>query len=204
MKRRHSMPFGSQICDDGSVCFRLWAPKAHTVHVAIEDPKLTLAMSPVDNGWFELITSQASAGTHYRFHINDAELVPDVASRYQPDDVHGPSEVIDPSHFEWQDDRWRGRPWHEAVIYELHVGTFTPEGTFRALQERLEHLRGLGITAIELMPLSDFPGKRNWGYDGVLPYAPDSAYGAPEDLKQLVQTAHSHGLMIFLDVVYNH
>jgi maltooligosyltrehalose trehalohydrolase len=112
--------------------------------------------------------------------------VPDPASRFSPDDVHGPSVVIDPQRFEWTDDAWRGRPWEEAVVYELHVGAFTEEGTFNAARERLGELAELGITAIELMPLADFPGQRNWGYDGVLQFAPDASYGTPDDLKALV------------------
>ena len=204
MRRKHSMPFGSEVGENGSVRFRLWAPKAERVDVVIETSKLSVSMSPVGDGWFELSTQQASVGTRYRFQIDGKELVPDIASRYQPADVHGPSEVIDPLAFDWEDNDWRGRPWPEAVIYELHVGAFTAEGTFRAVLDKLDYLANLGITAIELMPLSDFPGKRNWGYDGVLPYAPDSSYGTPEDLKQLVQAAHARGLMVFLDVVYNH
>ena len=129
---------------------------------------------------------------------------PDPASRYQPEDVHGPSEVIDPAAYVWRDAGWSGRPWEEAVVYELHIGAFTPEGTFRAAIGKLDHLVALGVTAIEIMPIGDFPGRRNWGYDGVLPYAPDSAYGRPEDLKALVEAAHARGLMVLLDVVYNH
>jgi 1,4-alpha-glucan branching enzyme/maltooligosyltrehalose trehalohydrolase len=161
-------------------------------------------MRQLDNGWFELVTDHAGAGTRYQFQIDGGLHVPDPASRFQPQDVHGPSEVIDPAAFDWQDTGWRGRRWEEAVIYELHVGTFTPEGTFAALEKRLDYLAQLGVTAVELMPLSDFPGTRNWGYDGVLPFAPDSSYGTPSDLKKLIQTAHAKGLMILLDVVYNH
>ncbi len=130
--------------------------------------------------------------------------MPDPASRFQPWDVNGPSAVVDPCAFEWSDDAWRGRPWREAVIYEMHVGAFTPEGTYAAAQPRLADLAKLGVTAIELMPLADFAGRRNWGYDGVLPFAPDAAYGTPEDLKRFVAAAHGHGLMVLLDVVYNH
>ena len=130
--------------------------------------------------------------------------VPDPASRFNPDDVHGASEVIDPLAYSWGDASWRGRPWHEAVVYELHVGTFTPEGTFSAAARRLPELAALGITAIELMPVADFPGRRNWGYDGVLHFAPDASYGTPDDLKELVDRAHGAGLMVLLDVVYNH
>ena len=135
----------------------------------------------------------------------DGELfVPDPASRFQPHDVDGPSEVITPHAYKWRDHAWNGRPWNEAVIYELHVGTFTPEGTYAGAAKKIGTLKELGITAIELMPLSDFAGRRNWGYDGVLPYAPDSAYGRPEDLKALVDAAHAAGVMVLLDVVYNH
>ncbi len=130
--------------------------------------------------------------------------MPDPASRANPYDVHGSSQVVDPSAFDWQDDTWKGRLWYESVIYELHVGTFTAEGTFTAALQRLDYLVELGITAIELMPIADFPGKRNWGYDGVLLFAPDSCYGTPEELKALVQAAHTRGLMVLLDVVYNH
>ena len=136
--------------------------------------------------------------------LPDGLRVPDPASRYQPEDVHGPSEVVDAAAYVWRDTGWRGRPWHEAVVYELHIGAFTPEGTFRGAIDKLDHLVALGVTAIEIMPIGDFPGGRNWGYDGVLPYAPDSSYGRPEDLKALVEAAHARGLMVLLDVVYNH
>jgi malto-oligosyltrehalose trehalohydrolase len=161
-------------------------------------------MEPVDAGWHELITNSARAGTRYRFKLPDGLRVPDPASRYQPADVHGPSEVVDPAAYRWHDADWTGRPWQEAVIYELHIGAFTPEGTFQAAIGKLDHLAALGITAIEMMPIGDFPGLRNWGYDGVLPYAPDSSYGRPGDLKAFVEAAHARGLMVLLDVVYNH
>ena len=154
-------------------------------------------------GWFELTVSEAGAGIRYRFEANGVR-VPDPASRFNPDDVHRASEVIDPAAFAWRDTAWCGRPWEEAVVYELHVGTFSPEGTFRGVTERLDYLAELGVTAIELMPVADFPGARNWGYDGVLPYAPESRYGRPDDLKELVQAAHERNLMVLLDVVYNH
>ena len=131
-------------------------------------------------------------------------FVPDPASRFQPEDVHGPSEVVDPAAYAWADRDWRGRPWHEAVIYELHIGTFTPEGSFIGAIGKLDHLASLGVTAIEIMPVADFPGRRNWGYDGVALYAPDASYGRPEDMKRLVDAAHARGIMVFLDVVYNH
>ena len=206
MKRRHRMPFGAECRNDGSVRFRLWAPAAQKGELCAGDVNRSthIPLDRLDEGWFELVTDAAKPGTQYRFRIDDGHKVPDPASRFQPRDVHGPSEVIDPDAFAWNDDLWRGRRWEEAVIYELHVGAFTPEGTFAAARERLDYLAELGITAIELMPLADFPGKRNWGYDGVLPFAPDSTYGRPDTLKELVQSAHSRGLMVLLDVVYNH
>ena len=128
----------------------------------------------------------------------------DPASRYQPEDVHGPSEVVDPAAFAWTDLEWQGRPWKEAVLYEMHIGAFTPEGTFGAAVTKLDYLLELGVTAIEIMPVGDFPGRRDWGYDGALSYAPDASYGRPEELKALVDAAHARGLMVLLDVVYNH
>jgi malto-oligosyltrehalose trehalohydrolase len=206
MKRRHDMPFGAQCRDDGSVRFRLWAPAARQVELCLGDVNRSthIPLNRRDDGWFELVTDAAKPGTQYRFRIHDAQQVPDPASRFQPRDVHGPSEVIDPNAFFWLDQDWRGRRWEEAVIYELHVGAFTPGGTFAAARDRLDYLAELGITALELMPVADFPGQRNWGYDGVYPFAPDSSYGRPEDLKELVQSAHSRGMMVLLDVVYNH
>jgi maltooligosyltrehalose trehalohydrolase len=205
VKRRHQMPFGAECRDDGSVRFRLWAPEAGQVELCLTASNVSrLALAKVEHGWFELVTAGAAAGSRYQFQIDGQTKVPDPASRFQPVDAHGPSEVIDPHAFEWADENWRGRPWEEAVIYELHVGAFTAEGTFAAVQQKLDYLAHLGVTALELMPVADFPGKRNWGYDGVLPYAPDSSYGRPEDLKRLIQAAHAKGLMVFLDVVHNH
>jgi maltooligosyltrehalose trehalohydrolase len=205
MKHSHRMPFGAEVTEDGKVRFRLWAPNAKRVEVCVEDgSRRCVPLMGTDDGWFEVITGEAAAGTLYRFQINGRSKVPDPASRFQPQDVLGPSAVIDSRQFEWEDDHWRGRAWDEAVIYELHVGTFTAEGTFEGIEKKLDYLCELGVTAIELMPVSDFPGMRNWGYDGVLPFAPDSSYGKPDDLKRLVQAAHGKGLMIFLDVVYNH
>jgi malto-oligosyltrehalose trehalohydrolase len=161
-------------------------------------------MTPLAGGWHELFQENVPVGTRYRFQLPNGLRVPDPASRFQPEDVHGPSELVDTSSWEWNDAGWPGRPWHETVIYELHIGTFTTEGTFQAAAGRLDYLADLGVTAIQLMPVADFYGGRNWGYDGVLPYAPDSTYGRPEDLKALVEAAHARGLMVFLDVVYNH
>ena len=200
-----AMPFGAT-CVDGGVRFRIWAPAVTSVDLKLEDkdaPSL-VSMAGMGGGWFEVVTNAARASSRYRFRIDDRIDVPDPASRYQPEDVLGPSMVIDPGAFPWQHGEWRGRPWHEAVLYELHVGTFSPAGTFDGVRERLDYLAELGVTAVELMPVADFSGRRNWGYDGVLPYAPDSAYGTPDDLKRLVDAAHGRGLMMFLDVVYNH
>ncbi len=192
------MRFGPLITPEG-VQFRLWAPAAQEVSLVLPDSEKP--MRQAEGGWFEALEPDAGAGTRYRFRVDKKNLVPDPASCFQPEDVDGPSEVID-GEFDWHE--WNGRPWEEAVIYELHVGTFTPKGDFLSVIEKIPHLKDLGITAIELMPLADFSGRRNWGYDGVLPYAPDSAYGRPEDLKSLVNAAHRAGLMVFLDVVYNH
>src|ERR1700723_3249814 len=206
MKRRHKMPFGAEWRDDGSVRFRLWAPAAAKVELCLGDVTrgTHIPLARLAQGWFELVTAAAKPGTQYRFRIDEGQKVPDPASRFQPRDVHGPSEVIDPDSFVWQDDSWRGRRWEEAVIYEMHVGAFTADGTFAAAIDRLDYLAEVGITAIEPMPVADFPGQRNWGYDGVFPFAPDSMYGRPEDLKTLVQSAHDRRLMVLLDVVYNH
>jgi 1,4-alpha-glucan branching enzyme/maltooligosyltrehalose trehalohydrolase len=199
------MPFGAQVTGQ-RVRFRLWAPGCERVALCIADgaDETLLPMPSLGDGWFELRVAGAGAGMRYRYEVNDGLRVPDPASRSNPDDVHGTSEVIDPAAFDWQDTGWRGRPWEEAVVYELHVGTFSPAGTFAGVIERLDYLVALGVTAIELMPVADFPGARNWGYDGVLLFAPDSRYGRPEDLKALVQAAHAKGLMVLLDVVYNH
>ena len=206
MKRYHHMPFGAELVAGDRVRFRLWAPDAKNVdlHLEQEADGVTMPMTAEAAGWFTLTTDQATTGSRYRYRINGDLNVPDPASRFQPEDVHGASQVSDPCSFEWQDTDWRGRPWEKAVIYELHVGAFSHDGRFEGVQERLDYLVELGVTAIELMPVADFPGGRNWGYDGVLPFAPDSSYGTPEALKALIQTAHQKGLMVFLDVVYKH
>ena len=160
-------------------------------------------MRALDEGWFETKV-EAKPGTRYRFRIDGRLDAPDPASRHQPEDALGPSAVVDPGAYVWRHDDWSGRAWGDAAFYELHVGAFTPEGSFDGARRRLAYLAELGVTAIELMPISDFSGARNWGYDGVLPFAPDSAYGTPEALKRLVDDAHGYGLMVFLDVVYNH
>jgi malto-oligosyltrehalose trehalohydrolase len=195
------MPFGAELGAGGNTRFRLWAPSARSVELVLD--RLSIPMPEVSEGWRE-ITASASAGTHYRFRVDGKLEVPDPASRHNPQDVHGPSEVIDPRAYEWRDEGWRGRTWADAVLYELHVGTFSPDGTFAGVERRLDYLAQLGVTALELMPIADFPGVRNWGYDGVLQFAPDASYGRPDDLKRLIDAAHARELMVLLDVVYNH
>jgi maltooligosyltrehalose trehalohydrolase len=200
--RGHDMPFGTKLSERG-ITFRLWAPSARAVDVIV-DSTILQAMSFFGDGWYEATVSDAHDGSDYRFRIDRGLLVPDPASRFQPNGPFGESRVVDPHRFVWSDDQWRGRPWTEAVIYEAHVGAFTPEGNYAALADHLQDLRELGITAVELMPLADCPGARTWGYDGVLPFAPNESYGCPNDLKRLIERAHALGLMVFLDVVYNH
>ena len=191
--------FGPLLSDAG-VTFRLWAPAVREAALLLDEP---VPMTK-DDGWFEVHVADAGPGTRYRFRIDGELDIPDPISHFQPDDITGPSEVIDHSLYRWQTADWKGLPWEHAVFLETHVGTFTAEGTYRAMIGKLDHLADTGITALELMPLADFPGRWNWGYDGVLPFAPDSAYGTPEDLKALIDAAHARGIMVFLDVVYNH
>jgi maltooligosyltrehalose trehalohydrolase len=179
--------------------FALWAPDAFDVSVELDDGQ-SIPLLPQADGWF-VIQTRCPAGTRYRYNIDGEQEVPDPASRAQAGDLDRHSVVVDPLAYHWQHNDWQGRPWHEAVIYELHVGTL---GGFSAVEQHLARLVELGVTAIELMPLAQFPGERNWGYDGVLPYAPQASYGSPEQLKHLIDTAHGHGLAMILDVVYNH
>jgi maltooligosyltrehalose trehalohydrolase len=195
------MRFGASVRPDGT-SFRLFAPGARQVELLLEGNPAPMPRR--DGGWFELSVPGIRTGSLYQFRIDGRLAVPDPASRFQPRDANGPSEVIDPQSFVWTDDGWTGRPWHEAVIYELHLGAFTQEGTYEAAARQLDRLARLGVTAIELMPLADFSGARNWGYDGVLPFAPDSRYGRPEALKSFICAAHRVGLMVIVDVVYNH
>ena len=206
MRRAHHMPFGAELTPAGHVRFRLWAPAAAGVELVLCEERAArlLPMAATGGGFFELRTAQARPGSLYRFRIDGALEVADPASRSNPQGVHGPSAVVDPGQFLWQDGDWRAPPWPTTVLYELHVGTFTPEGTFTAARERLAHLAELGVTAIELMPVGAFPGVRDWGYDGVLAYAPQASYGTPGELKSLIDHAHHLGLAVVLDVVYNH
>lgn len=200
-------PYGTYFLPDGSVKFNFWAPDAKNVKLYLEvNNKIQeIEMSETKEKIYTVTTNLAAHGTLYGYKIDDELIVPDPASRYQPKDVHGLSQLMNPQKFNWENDyAWKGKPWEESIIYEIHTGTFTKEGTFNAIKDKLDYLISLGVNTIELMPVADFPGKRNWGYDGVLIYAPDSSYGTPDELKDLIKTAHSKGLMVFLDVVYNH
>lgn len=203
---RHDMPFGSRVTNDG-VRFRLYAPAASRVVVACEDGdgESISPLQALGGGWFEATVANARAGTRYAFMLDGAETrIPDPAARFAPSGVHGASLVVDPAAFAWPDDEPRSLPWNEHVFYEMHIGTFTPEGTYDAARAKLDDLAKLGVTALELMPLAEVPGTRNWGYDGVLPFAPTRNYGTPERLKAFVAAAHERGLAVYIDVVYNH
>ncbi len=193
----HTLPFGAEL-DGEKARFRIWAPSVDTMVVELDGQPH--AMTAEGEGWHSA-RLPAQAGQQYIFQLPDGAKCPDPASRAQADGVHGPSLVIDPRSYEWQNNLWTGRPWHEAVVYELHAGAF---GGFDGIREQLPRLAELGVTAVELMPIAQFPGKHNWGYDGVLPFAPQSSYGTPEQLKAMIDAAHGLGLMVMLDVVYNH
>lgn len=198
---RFRRSWGAEIIEDRIARFRLWAPNATAIAVRIDGEDQPMTAS--GDGWFELAVADIGSGTEYSYVLPDGAVVPDPASRAQVGEVHGPSVLVDPA-YRWANDDWRRRHWEEAVLYELHIGTFTPEGTFRAAIEKLPHLAAIGITALEIMPVAHFGGRRGWGYDGVLHYAPHVAYGTPDDMKAFIDAAHGHGIMVLLDVVYNH
>jgi maltooligosyltrehalose trehalohydrolase len=203
-RRHHCLPFGAEIGPDGQTRFRLWAPDAKSVALVFADAsRASRSLARDGRGWYEAV-APCGAGTLYSYRIDDELNVPDPAARFAPQGVQGPSEVVDPRAFEWRESHWEGLPWHRAVVYELHVGTFTEAGTFAAIMPRLKELAELGINTIELLPIATFPGRRGWGYDGVLPFAPHPSYGKPDDLKRLVDAAHAVGVAVVLDVVYNH
>ena len=191
------------ILQEGGTTFRVWAPRCRGVEVILEGRKPE-ALTPRDDGVFERSVAGVSAASRYQYRLNGERYRPDPVSRFQPEGVHGPSVVVDPSRFPWTDQGFRGHALTDLVFYELHVGTFTAAGTFEAVIPHLPHLVDLGITAIEIMPVAEFPGSRNWGYDGTHLYAPQSTYGGPRGLRRLIDAAHAHGLSVFLDVVYNH
>jgi maltooligosyltrehalose trehalohydrolase len=212
----HEMPFGAQILPDGRTRFRLWAPSVVRAELQLFEDAASPerkgesfhGMRVSQQGWHEIIVSGAGPGSRYKFLVytkdGDSRAVPDPASRRNPDGVHAASVVVDPWAYAWRDPSWRGRAWTDAVIYEIHIGTFTQAGTFAAAAGRLPDVAALGITALQIMPLAAFAGARNWGYDGVLPFAPAACYGSPDELKAFIDAAHGLGLMVFLDVVYNH
>lgn len=190
---------------DGSTRFRVWAPRARGVAVVIgEAARPPIPLAHEGDGYFSSVVSGVGHGARYRYCLDDGDPLPDPASRFQPLGVHGPSQVLDQGRYHWHDGEWRGIPLERYIIYELHVGTFTPQGTFDGVISRLDYLVELGVTAVELMPVAQFPGERNWGYDGTFPFAPQNSYGGPEGLKRLVDACHDRGMAVILDVVYNH
>ncbi|PWT91302.1 MAG: malto-oligosyltrehalose trehalohydrolase [Proteobacteria bacterium] len=199
MRTDWRLPFGANVTGDERTQFRIWAPAQQTMAVAVEGTA-PLPMSRRDGGWFEA-EAKCGAGARYRYVLADCTAVPDPAARAQDGDLHGASIVVDPFSYRWRHADWQGRPWHETVLYEAHAGLL---GGFAGVARELPRLAALGVTAVELMPIAEFPGGRNWGYDGALLFAPESSYGSPDDLRALIDAAHGHGLMMFLDVVYNH
>jgi maltooligosyltrehalose trehalohydrolase len=200
-----TLPWGATLTPGGSVEFRVWAPRVKRMSVQVlEDPVRIIAMQRNDDGIFSCRVPRVAEGADYYYLLEDLRQRPDPVSRCQPSGVHGPSRVVHPRSFAWTDVAWSGLPLSDLVFYEVHVGTFTPEGTFEAVIPKLAHLRDLGVNALELMPVASFPGDRNWGYDGVHLYAPQSSYGGPAGLKALVDACHRHGIAVVLDVVYNH
>jgi maltooligosyltrehalose trehalohydrolase len=203
--RSRRLPAGAEVLPGGGVHFRVWAPRRRRVEVVFEDGHEAAALRAEDAGYFSAFVPHARAGADYRFRLDGEEkLYPDPASRFQPEGPHGPSRVVDPSAFRWTDAGWQGATLKGQVIYELHVGTFTPEGTWEAAQRELRELAACGVTCVEMMPVADFPGRFGWGYDGVNLFAPTRLYGEPEDLRRFVDEAHACRIAVILDVVYNH
>jgi maltooligosyltrehalose trehalohydrolase len=201
LRRRY--PIGAELADHG-VSFRVWAPSRKTVAVVLENGT-NRPLSREPTGHFSGLVPEAEVGARYRFRLdNDETPYPDPASRFQPDGPHGPSQVIDPNSYAWHDRSWLGTKLQGQIIYEMHVGTFTPEGTWAAAIDKLPNLREIGITLIEMMPVNEFPGRFGWGYDGVDLFAPTARYGSPDDLRAFVDAAHRIGIGVILDVVYNH
>jgi maltooligosyltrehalose trehalohydrolase len=204
MTEKHQAGLGCSLRGDGRCEFLVWAPRAGKVEIHLQGKtEQVIEMQALDRGYHYRRVEDVGAGSLYWFRIDSGRERPDPASRFQPHGVHGPSEIVDPR-FEWSDGGWKGLPQQEYIFYEIHVGTFTPEGTLDAVRTRLDGLRELGITAIELMPVAQFPGSRNWGYDGVHPFAVQNSYGGPAALKRLVDACHQRGIAVVLDVVYNH
>jgi len=200
---RRRLPVGAETGPDGTH-FRVWAPKHERVRVVLEEDGSEHDLSPEEDGYFSGTVAAARGGTLYRYRLGEDVLAPDPASRFQPQGPHGPSMVIDPDAWSWSDHDWTGPDTGRQVVYEMHIGTFTPEGTWRAAAGHLDHLADIGITIVEVMPVSEFPGRFNWGYDGVAPFAPAHCYGSPDDMRAFVDRAHRLGIAVILDVVYNH
>jgi len=199
-----TLDFGASL-SEGGVRFRVWAPKAFSVSLVLIGGKEPYIMDPEEKGYFSTFIQGLGSGRRYCYLLNEDRPRPDPVSRSQPEGVHDPSEIIDPGQFQWEDLDWRGIPLEQMIIYEIHAGTFTPEGTFEAIIPHLDYLKNeLGVTTIELMPVAQFPGERNWGYDGTYLYAPQNSYGGSEALKRLINVCHQKGLSVILDVVYNH
>jgi maltooligosyltrehalose trehalohydrolase len=196
--------WGAELIPGAGARFRLWAPTLNAISLIAVKSGISEPMIRSEDGWFELSTDLIRPGTGYMFQLPDGMRVPDPAARAQVGNVHGPSILVDPRAYDWKNGTWQGRPWEEAIVYELHTGTFTDAGTFVGIESRLDYLVELGVTAVELMPVAQFSGNRGWGYDGVLLYAPHIAYGGPRGLKRLIDASHARGLMVILDVVYNH
>ena len=202
---RRRFPIGAEVLPGGGVHFRAWAPGRRLVEVVFEDGRRSFPLQAEEGGYFAGTSADAADGTRYRFRLDgDSQLYPDPSSRFQPEGPHGPSQVIDPGRFRWTDQDWPGVGRDGQVIYEMHLGTFTPEGTWEAAARELPELARLGITVLEVMPVAEFPGRFGWGYDGVNLFAPTRLYGAPDDFRRFVDAAHAAGLGVILDVVYNH
>jgi maltooligosyltrehalose trehalohydrolase len=195
---------GANPLADGRWQFLRWAPQSGSVSIQFSRSNRVIAMESLEHGYHRAIVDELGAGERYLYRLEDGRKLPDPASRFQPEGVHGPSGLVDTRKFQWSDAHWRGRTLEGSVLYELHVGTYTREGTFEAVIASLPRLVDLGITAIEIMPVAQFPGARNWGYDGVYEYAPQNSYGGPAGLQRVVGAIHAHGLAAILDVVYNH
>jgi maltooligosyltrehalose trehalohydrolase len=207
---KRQLPVGAEIAAEGGVHFRVWAPARKQVRIIMESgpgapSSVDLQREPGEDGYWSILSAAASAGTLYRFQLDDdSYLYPDPASRFQPDGPHGPSQVVDPRSFQWTDHGWRGVPREGQIVYEMHIGTFTREGTWEAAAGELPELARAGITVLELMPVAAFPGRFGWGYDGVNLFAPTELYGQPDDMRKFVNEAHAQGIGVILDVVYNH
>ncbi len=202
--KRWTLELGANASDEG-VRFRVWAPRVSSMSLKIAGEQREIPATREHNGYFSTYVRGLKSGTRYFYLLNGDQQRSDPVSRFQPEGVHGPSEVIDPQEFKWGDQDWEGIPQEKMILYEIHIGTFSDEGTFEAVLPYLDYFKkDLGVTAIELMPVSQFPGERNWGYDGVYPYAPQNSYGGPDGLKKLINACHQKGLAVVLDVVYNH